>query len=124
MQHVLVTWSDVPGRTEYRVYRGTDANLAGSAPVSGWITETQFEDTTAAAATMSGGGACSEATPQYTRYTYWVLTRNAGGEGGYSAPDEGYRGAAARFADALVFGVVGAAFLGLRRGKRQERRNG
>ncbi len=124
VQHVLVTWSDVPGRTEYRVYRGTDANLAGSAPVSGWITETQFEDTTAAAATMSGGGACSEATPQYTRYTYWVLTRNAGGEGGYSAPDEGYRGAAARFADALVFGVVGAAFLGLRRGKRQERRNG
>lgn len=123
--HVLVTWSDVPGRTEYRVYRGADANLANAAPVSDWITETQFQDTTAAAATMSGGGACSEATPQYTRYTYWVLTRNAGGDGEFSAPDEGYRGAAsARLADALVFGVLGALLIALRGKCRPESGNG
>ena len=90
--YVRVTWDDVPGLTEYRVFRGQDATPVNAAPISDWSTELHFDDMTATAATYTPGTACRRETVQYVSHTYFVLTRNAGGEGEMSAPDTGFRG--------------------------------
>jgi hypothetical protein len=90
---VNLVWNSVNGPAiEYRVYRATSANFANAAPLSDWIADTTFDDTTAAAPTAGGSG-CNGGTTFQTYY-YWVSARTAANlcEGGASASDSGYRG--------------------------------
>lgn len=86
---VRITWSAVPGATEYRVYRNTVNVASGAAPVSPWISDTAFSDLTAAASIMPTG--CSGGSSSV--YYYWVRARNHCGESDLSVSDSGYRGA-------------------------------
>lgn len=120
--HVLLTWDDVPGLTEYRVYRSSDTILDNAQPLSDWLSVAQYLDTTAAPARQVTA-ACRKPTAEYVRYTYWVYTRNPGGEGEFSAPDEGYRGLpAAKWAGTFLITTLAVAWVMMSRRKRRENR--
>ena len=51
---VLVSWPAVTGVDEYQVFRSTSANDTNPTALSGWITETEYADTTAACHTNIG----------------------------------------------------------------------
>lgn len=109
---VRVTWEAGAPETEYRVYRALDGTLAAAVPVSEWMTGATFDDTTATAARQTDPGACEKPVTVHTVHTYWVLTRNAGGEGEFSAPDEGYRGLRdAAPAGVFLFGGLAAVLV-------------
>ncbi len=90
---VNLSWNTVNGPAiEYQVYRGTSANFVNATPLSDWITDTTFDDTTAAAPTAGGSGCNGGMT--FQTYHYWVIARTASNlcESEASASDSGYRG--------------------------------
>ena len=74
---VLVSWSEVPGATYYRVYRA-ESEEAPKKEMGGWITGTSFVDTRTAA---------------QVRYWYYVkaaVDSSGALQSSYSAGDSGY----------------------------------
>jgi hypothetical protein len=108
---VQVTWGAVSGATQYQVYRSVGTDPTAAQAVSGWITGTSYNDTSAAA--PSGGGSGCSSSSSFTYYNYWVRAQNACGTSNYSATNSGYRGASAKSAKsgALVESALPAAEL-------------
>lgn len=80
MDYVLVNWNPTDEATHYRVYRYNYNIANGSTPVSGWITDTSFEDTTA---------------QPTVHYFYWIkaaVSDTGTGESGYSPEALGWLG--------------------------------
>ncbi len=96
---VRVTWSAVSGSTiEYQVLR-SDAGSKQATAISGWITGTTYDDTTAGAATPGTAGSCGGCGGTgavFRYYNYSVLARNAVNcESNAGGPNQGYRGESA-----------------------------
>ncbi len=72
-----ITWDFVPGALNYYLYRNT-TNDSGSSSYIGSSTTNVYNDISGVVGQV---------------YTYWVRPYNAGGTGGYSIPDTGYRSA-------------------------------
>jgi len=109
---VAVTWDAAAGATDYMVYRCTTDSFATATAVSGWVTGTSYNDTTAAAPQTSGGGCNGGGTTTYTKYYYWVVARNAcSAESDPSTSDQGWRGDAKAAAAALFGGSTSDAAL-------------
>ncbi|MCP4715253.1 MAG: hypothetical protein GY868_09065, partial [Deltaproteobacteria bacterium] len=66
---VAVTWDSVSGASHYRVYRNMSDSSASAAALSGWQTDTLYDDTTAAA---------------MVNYYYWVKAA-VDGSGAYAS---------------------------------------
>ncbi len=114
---VQVTWTAVPGATEYRVYRSLTDDPDTATPVSAWISVTAYADASAAVA-QSGG--CRGSKADGVVYYYWVLARNGCSESGFGASDAGHRGGTRTAGgDALVTVL---ALLALAAGPRVRRR--
>ena len=90
---VTVTWMAVDGATAYQVWRADTNNLDAAEAISGWITATEFLDTTAEPAALPPGFPGCYGLPDIQTYWYWVRARDAEQcETDFSAPDTGYRG--------------------------------
>lgn len=77
-----VSWSSVSGASYYRVYRSTNNDSANASAVSGWITQTSYND------------ASAEINPVQT-YFYWLRASvdSAGTNASdFSASDTGWKG--------------------------------
>ncbi len=87
---VRLTWSAVDGAEAYEVFRA-DSDDSGAATLLGQTSVAQYDDATAAAPEKTGG--CKPTTTDHDYY-YWVKAGSSCGESGFSASDNGYRGAA------------------------------
>jgi len=74
--HVQITWNIRAGATKYNVFRNTTDSTSGSSDISGDITFTTFNDTTAVAGDT---------------YYYWVKAGSATGWSDFSSGDSGNR---------------------------------
>lgn len=86
---VRITWPVVTGATGYRVFRSITDDAGTAEALTGWLTATSYDDTTARLQSSSG---CSGGSGVGIMYYYWVQARNICGESAWSASDSGYRG--------------------------------
>ena len=93
VDRVALGWLPVAGASEYQIYRHT-ANSFASAQLLATVEDTQFDDFTAMAATLSMGGCQGQPLPQLEAYFYWVVAANVCGESAPSPVDSGFRGLA------------------------------
>jgi hypothetical protein len=90
---VALGWFPVEGATEYVVFRNTTNNF-GASEVLAVVEDTQYDDLSAAAATVMMGGCQGQDMPQFQGYHYWVVVSNACGFSPPSPPVTGFRGLA------------------------------
>ncbi|GMW03065.1 MAG: hypothetical protein AMXMBFR84_42010 [Candidatus Hydrogenedentota bacterium] len=110
---IRLTWNPVQSATGYKIFRATTWN-GGEAAQLGTSTNAFFEDFSAAPPSNTGGGGCKSAPAalkvDYVKYVYWVQATGPGGiQGDWSAPDDGYRGAAKNFTNELIDPVYESA---------------
>jgi fibronectin type 3 domain-containing protein len=72
---VALSWDVVTNADSYAVFRNTTDNSAGATNISGDITETTYDDTSAEVGII---------------YYYWIRAKNAGGWGPFSDSVQGY----------------------------------
>lgn len=94
---VEVRWNTVADAVAYRVWRGTNEDVTAATPLTGWITATTFNDTTADApvAPAASGCQCQAAAPEFQFYFYWVQARTDNDpecESELGGGDRGHRG--------------------------------
>jgi WD40 repeat protein len=95
---VRIEWYQVE-HISYRVLRGPESGtLQEAEPITDWITESSYDDSSAMAPTItsSGGAQCQGPPERMTtlhRYRYWLESRITGCEESSYASDIGYRGA-------------------------------
>jgi len=75
LDKVVIEWSFDCCANEYRVYRNTQDQPEGAVPISDWLTDLSFGDTT-----MEPG----------VEYWYWVRLRSDEAESAWSEPDTGF----------------------------------
>ncbi|GMW00543.1 MAG: hypothetical protein AMXMBFR84_16800 [Candidatus Hydrogenedentota bacterium] len=104
---VRLTWTDVAGATNYKIFRASTWN-GGEAATIGTTSGTTYDDFTALPPQSTGGsgGGCKAATPAEKAgevyYVYWVQALDSGGiQSDWSEPNDGYRGSTAKLEDWL-----------------------
>ncbi len=126
---VLVTWNaSTKENIEYQVLRSTTENVVDAVAVSGWVSETQFLDTTAEIPTVTISGGCKKETiVEYVNYHYWVVARRGTScESLASGGDLGYRGAENEGAKQAManISIAGMLIAGLLLAGRKSERHG
>ncbi len=85
---VHVTWSLVPGATEYQLHRARKSDLSDATPITDWIDVNFFDDEDVNTLPVFGFE-CRRRVVS-THYYYYVIGRNICGEGNPSNPDSGF----------------------------------
>jgi hypothetical protein len=97
---VAVTWTSGGSGLQYRVWRGNSADPSTAQPISGWISDLLYNDTSAPAPTVAdaAGCACGGAPDVNFVVRQYFVEARSGTEcvSPLSNPDAGYRGAVSK----------------------------
>ena len=102
---IEIAWEAVAGaNVEYQIFRNTTDDPAGASPISDWISDTTFLDTTAAAPTPGPLNCSGQPILSFNTHYYWIPAREAGAfcASELSASVSGFRGSNSPVATAGV----------------------
>ena len=117
---VWVSWGEVPGATEYDVYRNGEDRFASAERLATMVGASYADFTAEPPSNLSGFGC--QPSLNYVSYYYWVVPVDGPNAGIASGPDRGYRGGLVckqaaglalpqRLGDGLVFAAMAGIVL-------------